>query len=293
MGVLNLRRDPAWPRRGVAGLLGLLLWTGAAPGWADEARVYRFSPVNQYGISLTAAYWNPIMEYVSEKSGVQLQLKIGRTSADTTAYVLAREVDFVFSNHLFSPEREKLGWRVFGRRQTPAVRGQIVVPADSPLRDDRQLEGRDVVYPGPEALVAYKFPAAHLSTAGIHVNTVFSGNSDAAFAQLFSGKAAAAGANSQLAEGYARREGKQLRVLWSSPPLYDLALMASSGVPDRTLQAVAQAFLGMGQDPQGREVLRKASAQVGLGPDAVFVPSDGSEYRSYRDFYRNAPPALR
>ena len=59
---------------------------------------------------------------VVAKSGVKLELKIGRTSADTTAYVLTREVEFVFSNHLFSPDRDHLGWKVFGRRQMPAVR---------------------------------------------------------------------------------------------------------------------------------------------------------------------------
>ena len=46
---------------------------------------------------------------MSEKSGVKLQLRIARTSADTTAYVLANEAEFVFTNHLFSPEREQLG----------------------------------------------------------------------------------------------------------------------------------------------------------------------------------------
>src|SRR5574343_1278203 len=76
--------------------------------WADGP-VYRFSPVNQWDINKTAAYWNPIIRYVSERSGVRLELKIGRTSADTTAYVLAQEVEFVFSNHMFSPEREQLG----------------------------------------------------------------------------------------------------------------------------------------------------------------------------------------
>ena len=62
----------------------------AAVGACAQEVVYRFSPVNQYDINLTAAYWNPIITYVSEKSGVPLQLKIGRTSADTTAFVLAQ-----------------------------------------------------------------------------------------------------------------------------------------------------------------------------------------------------------
>ena len=38
----------------------------AMPAQAQDGG-YRFSPVNQYGIQLTASYWNPIMSYVSEK----------------------------------------------------------------------------------------------------------------------------------------------------------------------------------------------------------------------------------
>lgn len=273
------------------------LWLAAAflctPVLAQEAGVYRFSPVNQYGINLTAAYWNPIIGYVSEKSGVKLQLKIGRTSADTTAFVLAQEVEFVFSNHLFSPEREQLGWRVFGRRQTPAVHAQIVVPADSPITDLAALAGKEVVFPGPEALVSYKFTAAHLMARQVEFKTVFGGNTDGALAQLYSGKAAAAGVNSQLVEGYARREDKKYRVLWSSPPVHDLALMASAKVPEKVRHAVIQAFVGMHQDPKGRDILQQASVHVGLTAAAHFLASDGSEYSAYRDFYRTAPASLR
>lgn len=272
--------------------LGLLAAVGTHAA-QPQAVTYRFSPVNQYGIHLTAAYWNPIIQYVSEKSGVHLQLKIGRTSADTTAYVLAQEVEFVFSNHLFSPEREPLGWKVLARRQTPPVRGQIIVPDSSSITDLAQLQGQEVAFPGPEAMIAYKFPAAQLMARKIDAKFVYGGNMDGALAQLFSGKVSAAGVNSQLAEGYAQREGKKYRVLWQSPALYDLALMASSKVPESVQKAVAQAFVGMGQDPKGLDILHKASEQVGLAKDAYFVPSDGSEYAAYREFYRTAPSYLR
>ena len=268
-------------------------FAATAPAAAQDEAVYRFSPVNQYGINLTAAYWNPIIAYVSEKSGVKLQLKIGRTSADTTAFVLAQEVEFVFTNHLFSPEREALGWKVFGRRQTPPVHGQLIVPADSPLTDIAQLAGKEVAFPGPEATVAYKFPYAHLISRRIDVKVVFGGNMDGALAQMFSGKVVAVGTNSQLAEGYARREGRAYRVLWSSPPLHDLALMSAAKVPEKARKAVAAAFIGMHGDPRGRELLQAVSQQVGLTAEAYFIPSDGSEYGSYRDFYRSAPVSLR
>jgi len=267
--------------------------TAALGSAAQERRTYQFSPVNQYGINVTAAYWNPILNYVSARSGVDLNLKIGRTSADTTAYVLANEVEFVFSNHLFSPEREKLGWRVIARRDAPPVRGQIVVPADSPITDLAQLANQDVGFPGPEATIAYKFTYAHLLSRNIPVNVVFGGNMDGAFAQLVSGKVKAVGANSQLVEGYAAREGKKFRVLWSSEPLHDLALMASSKVRESDRRAVAAAFVGMRDDPRGREILHNASQLAGMKTDAGFVASDGSEYEPYRRFYQTAPPQLR
>jgi phosphonate transport system substrate-binding protein len=277
----------------LGGLLCAVALLASGPAAAQTEPAYRFSPVNQHGIALTAAYWNPIIAYVSEKSGVKLQLKIGRTSADTTAYVLAQEVEFVFSNHLFSPERERLGWKVIGRRLTPPVHGQLIVPADSPITDLPGLAGKSVAFPGPEALVSYKFPTAELMHRKIEFKTVFGGNTDAALEQLFSGKVAAAGVNSQLAEGFAKREGKKFRVLWSSPALHDLALMASAKVPDPVQKAVAKAFAGMRLDPAGRDILQKASEHVGLTAAANFIPSDGSEYAAYRDFYRTAPASLR
>ena len=286
-------RKPATGQRRLLLAVLCVLGSWSAAARAQDENVYRFSPVNQYGINVTAAYWNPVMAYVSQKSGVKLQLKIGRTSADTTAFVLAQEVEFVFSNHLFSPEREQLGWKVFGRRLAPAVHGQLIVPDESPITELAQLAGKAVAFPGPEALVAYKFPAAQLMGRKVDFKTVFGGNMDGALAQLFSGKVAAAGVNSQLAEGYARREGRKYRVLWSGPALHDLALMASAKVPEKVRAAVSKAFVGMHADPRGREILQQASAQVGLTGEAYFIASDGSEYASYREFYRTAPLLLR
>ncbi|MFM1909150.1 MAG: hypothetical protein RLZZ591_2827 [Pseudomonadota bacterium] len=273
--------------------LAVVAWGCWAPVQAQDNGVYRFSPVNQYGIELTASYWNPIIEYVSRKSGVKLQLKIGRTSADTTAYVLANEVEFVFSNHLFSPERDHLGWKVFGRRQTPPIHSQIVVLADSPIKKLDQLAQRSVGFPGPEALVAYKFSYAQLINRNIPIEVVFGGNMDGAFAQLASGKVQAVGANSQLTDGWSKREGKPVRVLWQSDPLYDLALMVSKNVPDTDLRAVSRAFLEMGNDPEGKRILASASELVKLPANSIFVPSTGAEYLVYRNFYQSAPANLR
>jgi phosphonate transport system substrate-binding protein len=276
-----------------ASWFGLPQLAQAAPSSAAAEGTYRFSPVNQWDIHKTAAYWNPIIKYVSDKSGVKLELKIGRTSADTTAYVLAREVEFVFSNHLFSPERERLGWTVFGRRWTPALKGQIAVTADSPITKLEELKGQEVVFAGPEAFIGYKVPYAYLLSKGIDVKVAFAGNQNAAFAQLFAGKAKAVGSNSALIDGITARENKKFRVLWTSEGYHDLALMASSKVPEKDVKAVASAFINMHRDPLGKAILLKASEEVGLDPLAHFLPATSEDYAAYRRFYQVAPIELR
>ena len=92
---------------------------------------------------------------------------------------------------------------------------------------------------------------------------------------------------------HCRDTGKKLRVLWQSEPLYDLALMASRNVPEKDLRAVSKAFADMGKDVQGVKILAASGNLVGLLPTARFVPSNGSEYSSYRNFYKTAPPNLR
>ncbi|MEB0140677.1 MULTISPECIES: phosphate/phosphite/phosphonate ABC transporter substrate-binding protein [unclassified Undibacterium] len=274
-------------------LCAAILYLSSLGAAANEAPTYRFSPVNQYDINLTAAYWNPIINYVADKSGVHLALKIGRTSADTTSYVLAQEVEFAFTNHLFAPEREKLGWKVFGRRNLAPVSGQIVVPADSAITSLAQLKGKDIAFPGPEALIAYKVPMAHLIEQKIDINVIFGGNQNGALGQLAAGKVQAVGGNSQLIDSYAQRENKKFRVLWSSTPYHDLALMASGKVKPADLKAVAKAFFEMKDDPQGREILRQAAQKISLPGDIFFIASDGSEYVNYRKFYQSAPLSLR
>jgi len=285
-----------------AGRASALLWIActfaAVPAISHAApqsnapRSYNFSPVNQYNLQVSASFWNPIIRYVSTKSGVRLNLKLGRTSADTTSYVLAREVDFAFTNHLFSPDRQKMGWTVFGRRNAPPVMGQLVVPADSPILDIRELAGSAVAFPGPEALVAYKTSYAQLLRRHIPVTPVFTGNQDAAFTQLFAGKVKAVGANSQLVANWSGREGKAFRVLWSSAPFNDLALMASPRVPAAEVRAVARAFLGMHLDPEGRKVLAAASTLLHAPTPLSFVAASDADYASYRAFYADAPADL-
>jgi phosphonate transport system substrate-binding protein len=72
----------------------------------------------------------------------------------------------------------------------------------------------------------------------------------------------------------------------------DLALMASSKVPEKDVKAVATAFINMSKDSKGREILHQASKDIGLPSDAYFIAATGADYAAYRRFYQSAPALL-
>ena len=76
---------------------------------------YTFNVLNQRSVALTAQYWNPILTYVSKRSGVPLELKLAKTAQEGNAIAERGGYDFLYTNHFFTPERDRLGFRVIAR----------------------------------------------------------------------------------------------------------------------------------------------------------------------------------
>lgn len=266
-----------------------LLAAGAAP-----AQALRFGVLNQRSPQLTAQYWNPILEHVSRKSGVALELHIGKSAPDTTAMAVRGELDFYYTNHLFTVERDRLGWRVFGRAAGDGIRAEIVVAADSPIKALADLNGLGVVFPSAEAFVGYWVPMDALLKAGVQIKPQFAGNQEGAIAQLRAGAASAAGVNAKVMAEYATRENLRYRSLWRSESYLDLALMAHPRVPAEVVERVRAAFVGMAQDADGARVLEASAGLIKQQPPFGFVAAHNRDYDNYRNFYRTTlvrPPA--
>lgn len=261
----------------------LLAW----PALAWEARgPYPFGVLNHRSAILTAEYWNPILEWVGRRAGVTLILKIARTANETTDMAARGELAFVYTNHLFTPQRDRLGFTVIARQEGEGIRGQVVVAAKSPAQTLADLAGQRVAFANPYGFTGYFVPYDALLKAGVEVEPVFAGTQEVAMGWLQHGKVAAAGVNSQVMADYARREGFAYRVLWQSEPYYDLAVMAHPAVPVAVREALREALLALKADPEGRRVLAEASARLRLPAPRGFVAAGDRDYDGYRRFFR-------
>ena len=116
-----------------------------SPGAAAQ-QAHSFYVLHQRTVSLTAQYWNPILTHVGSKSGVPLELKLAKTAQEGNAMAEAGKYDFLYTNHFFTPERDRLGYKVIARPAGPGIRSQIVVPLDSPMKSLHDLDGKEVAF---------------------------------------------------------------------------------------------------------------------------------------------------
>ncbi|HEV3007602.1 MAG TPA: phosphate/phosphite/phosphonate ABC transporter substrate-binding protein [Burkholderiales bacterium] len=255
------------------------------PGVAAQ-QAYSFNVLPQRSIALTAQYWNPILTHVSKKSGVPLELKLTKTAQEGNAIAEKHGYDFLYTNHFFTPERDRLGYKVIARPAGEGITSEIVVPADSSIQTLQDLKGKDVAFVSPDGFTGYWLPYDALLRAKVKINVVFTGNQEASSAQLRVNKVAAAGVNSSVMARYSRRESFPYRALWTSEVYQDLCIMASPKLPKEKVAAVRAALINMVNDPEGRRVLEAGAELLKSTGELGFVAAEDRDYDNYRKFYR-------
>lgn len=276
-------------KRLIAALAVAAAWCLAAamPARGQDSAL-SFGVITQRSPVLTAQYWNPILRYVSEKSGVPLRLKLARTGSEHSDMIGRGEFDFIYSNHNFNAKNDAVGYRVIARPIEAAIMGQLVVPADSPVQDIKELDGKEVVFPSKAAFVGYYVPMDALLQAGVRVKPLFAGNQEGAMGQLKSGRVPAAGVNSQIMRDYAERERFAYRVLWSSEPYLNIPISAHPSIPAAKVKAVQAALVGMAADPEGGKILAASAHLIKQQPPFGFIASSDKDFNNIRQFYRKA-----
>jgi phosphonate transport system substrate-binding protein len=272
--------------RNTCGLLFALLALILTNAHGESA--YSFGPINQRSPSLTAQYWNPILDYVSLRSGVKLELQVASTGDRSSEATVKGEYDFVFSNHQFKPSAAAQGYTVIIRPRAADIAAEIVTLEDSPIRSLKDLAGKTVGFASPQAFVGYTVPMDHLTRLGIDVVAAFGGSQHGIMGQLQSGNVVAAGVNSTVMREFAQRENLRYRTLWKSQPYRDLAISVHPRVPVKDAEAVRKAFATMANDAEGHRILEASAKVINQAPPYGFIPATQKDYQAYLDFYNHS-----
>ncbi len=242
----------------VAGLLCAMAPTARADclGNPHAPRVHRVDVVPQLPPSTLFSRWAPVLEAIGKATGLCLELRLAPTIPAFEQELLSGQPDFAFVNpyHLVMARRQHAYLPLIRDGKVP-LSGVLVVARESGLNDLRQLEGKTIALPAPNAFAASLLIRAELANKGIRFTPLYVKTHANVFRSVALGDAPAGGAVNNTLEREPESLRAQLRVMYQTASYAPHPFIAHPRVPAALRDKLTQAFLQLATTEAGQKLL--------------------------------------
>jgi phosphonate transport system substrate-binding protein len=133
--------------------------------------------------------------------------------------------------------------------------GLLVVRADSPIRDIRELDGQELAFPAPNAFAASLLLRAHLAEQGIRPRPQYlTSHANIYRAVVMGAVVAGGGVNNTFQREEPALRGR-LRVLYETPGYAPHPLLAHARVPAKVRESLLAQLLALAHAETGQKLL--------------------------------------
>jgi len=227
-----------------------------APTGAQPPALLHFAITPQQSPRELAKRWGPIIQYISERSGVPLQFKTAKDLPTYQQEMKAGVYDISFINaYYYVAFSKEAGYKVFAQEKDAKFVGIMVVRKDSPYQTLADLEGKLLAFPGPTAVTSM-LAYTQLKANNIHFSSNYVISMDSVYRAVAKGLFPAGQGEMRTFGSMEPEIRDQLRILWSADPMPPFTFSAHPRVPQAALQKIQQVMLKMGDDPEGLELLK-------------------------------------
>lgn len=224
---------------------------------AAAATGYTFGIGPTQSATELAKHWTPIMQYLTEKSGVQLQFKTAKDIPTFQQQMKNGEYDFAHINpYHYLVFNKSSGYTAFAREKDGKLIGVLLVQKDSPVKDVSELNGKTIAFPAANALAATWLPMHMLHEKNVVVTPQFVNSMDSVYISVAKGLFPAGGGELRTWGVMDPEVKKHLRILWTSEQLPPFAFVAHPRVPRHVMEKIQKALDEMDSDPRGHELLK-------------------------------------
>ncbi len=249
-----LRRPAPW-------LFAGLLWLAAGAsaeclGNRAAPQVYRVDVVPQLAPATLFSRWAPALDQLGKATGLCLELRIAATIPDFEQALLAGRPDFAFVNpyHLVMARRTQ-AYLPLLRDGKVALSGVLVVRSEDGVTDLRQLDGKQVAFPAPNAFAASLLIRAELASKGIRITPVYVKTHANVFRTVSLGDMPAGGAVNNTLEREPDSLRLRLRVLHETARFAPHPFIGHARVPRAQRDKLVRAFMQLAATEAGQRLL--------------------------------------
>lgn len=237
----------------------LFLWFALISQVAFAAPEYKFGVVPQFEPKKLSAIWGPILVELERRTGFKLNMVGAARIPEFEGEFEAGRYDFAYMN----PYHSLVAART--QKYQPLVRdggqqlfGILVTAKDGPIKDAKDLAGKSVAFPAPNALGASLLMRADLERLKkISITPVWAQTHTSAYLNAALGKVDAAGGVMATLQQQPQQVRDKLHIIYETRRIAPHPVMAHPRVPAVDREKLRQAFLDLGATPEGRDLLAK------------------------------------
>jgi phosphonate transport system substrate-binding protein len=256
-----------------------------APAKKPPAEKLLIGLIPEQNIFAQVERYEPLMEYVGRKSGIRFELKVLPRYGNIVSNFQSQGLDGAFfGSFTYALAHARMGLDVIARPENvngvSTYHGLIFVRTDSGIKTAKDMAGKQMAFVDKATTAGYLLPLAYFRENGIpdhrkYLKKVyFTGTHEDAILDVLNRKADIGAAKNTVFDRMAAKAPRiktDLRILAVSPEVPENALALRSDLEDAIQGRIRDALLGMQQDPEGREVLKKFGA-------ARFVETADKDY---------------
>ncbi len=272
MNMQKIRMRPKLVRVFVS--FSLILGSGLTISQTTESKVFTVGITPQFEARKLFEVWRPILDAIEKESGVRLTLRGAPTVSDFEQQYASGQFDFAYVNPYMVGVKNPKGYIPIVRDHGNSLVGVLVVRKDSLIRSPKDLEGKTVAFPGPDAVAACLLIKAKLDTEyGVHVVPRYVRSHDSVFLNVAVGEVDAAGGVKGTLGRQSEEVRSALRELFTTSEVAAIPFVANPGVPERVREQVRAALLKIGTTDAGKALLLKVPIkQVGTASISDYAP---------------------
>jgi phosphonate transport system substrate-binding protein len=229
--------------------------------------------------------YTPLAEYLSEKTGLKIRLKVLTRYGNIVDNFASLGLDGAFfGSFTYALAHRKIGVEVLARPEaldgSSTYHGLIFVRKDSGIKGIEEMKDKRFAFVDKATTAGFLLPLCYFHENGItdyrhyFKETYFTGTHEDAIYDVLNKKADVGAAKNTVFERLARTDSRiirDLKILAKSPDVPENAFAARKGLAPSVKTAIRETLLNMQSDPGGQAVLRSFGARR-------FIPTTDKDY---------------
>lgn len=216
-----------------------------------------FGVVPQQSAKVLAALWTPILQHVSETSGVPVTFATAKDIPTFEKRLQEGRYDIAYMNpYHYIVFNELSGYQAIAKQIDKTIMGVIVAKQGSKYKRIEDLQGANIAFPAPAAFAATILPQAELNRLGIKFTPTYVSSHDSVYLNVSKAFFPAGGGIKRTLNNMPETTRSKLTTIWQSAAYTPHAIAALASIDPVKRDKIQNALMSMSQSKDGLSLLK-------------------------------------